>query len=102
MRRRAEEDPDDPDYDDEEVQVQAAPVPAVSLGGREYEFKTEVLAMGQVTDGKTLPERLTAASAEGWDLVEIVDAGESRVLLLRRAKRTSREPRSVGFAPYRP
>ena len=50
-------------------------------------------------DGTTLADRLTRASADGWDLVEIIGAGERHAILLRKAKRPERPGRPVGFAP---
>ena len=64
-------------------------------GEREFEYRTEVLSLEQVLDGKTLGARLTAASAEGWHLVDIVDAGDRRVLVLRKLKKSERVARSV-------
>jgi hypothetical protein len=102
MALHAEEEPDEPDDPDEpEEAVATSPVPVVPTTGpsREYEFKLELISLDQVVDGKTLPEVLTKASADGWDLYEVIDAGDRRVFLLRRAKRNQREQRRVGFAP---
>ena len=102
MRIRTEEEPDEPDEPEEpEEPLAAATVPVVPTSGtsREYEFKLELMSLEQVTDGKTLPETLTKASADGWDLYNVIDAGERRGLLLRRAKRNEREQRRVGFKP---
>ena len=98
------EGPDeDPDFDPDEEPVQAlSQGPATSWGGgsdRDWEYRTEVLNLGQVADGTTLVEKLTSAATENWHLVEVIDAGESRVLLLRRQRKTEKERRSVGFAP---
>jgi len=103
MRDRAEEEPEDPDEpeepDEPAASVGAPLVPTVAPGGREFEFRVEMMSVEQVADGKTLPETLTKASADGWDLHEVIDAGERRALLLRRPKRNPREERRVGFAP---
>jgi hypothetical protein len=105
MRLRFEEEPepDEPDEPDEpEIDAVAGPgpmVPAVSMGGREYEYRTELLTAAQVTDGKTLAEKLTTASADGWDLVEIVAAGDQYAVLQRKPKSPKKEARPVGFAP---
>jgi len=101
MRARAEEDPDEPEEPDEpEAAGGSGPmVPTVGPAGREFEFKIEVVSLDQITDGKTLPERLGKASADGWDLHEVIDAGDRRALLLRRPKKNDRESRRVGFAP---
>jgi hypothetical protein len=66
---------------------------------REWEYSTEVLTVAQVVDGTTLVKILQAAAADGWELADVVDGGEKRVLLMRRSKRSSRESRRVGFAP---
>jgi hypothetical protein len=111
--RKSEYDPDelpliepdeDPEYEPEDLP--AAPTTLVrsgshgnGVGERDFEYRTEVLTVAQVADGKTLVEKLTAAAAEGWSLLQVVDAGEKRVLLLRRQKKSERERRSVGFAP---
>jgi hypothetical protein len=42
---------------------------------------------------------LHEAAADGWDLGDVIDGGDKRVLLLRRPKRSPRESRRVGFAP---
>jgi hypothetical protein len=111
--RKSEYDPDelpviepdeDPEYEPEDIP--AAPTTLVSgptnangLGDREFEYRTEVLSVEQLTDGKTLPDTLAAASSDGWHYVDVLDAGSNRVVLLRKARKTERERRSVGFAP---
>ena len=111
--RKSEYDPDelpviepdeDPEYEPEDIPaapatMMAGPAHANGAGERDFEYRTEVLTLEQVTDGKTLPDRLAALSSEGWHYVDVVDAGESRVVLFRKAKKTERERRSVGFAP---
>ena len=97
-----EEDPDDEPDEPEQPADGAAPtshVPSVGMPAREWEYSTEVLTLAQVVDGTTLVKVLQAAAAEGWELAEVVDGGEKRVLLMRRSKRSSRESRRVGFAP---
>jgi hypothetical protein len=74
-------------------------VPSVGMPAREWEYSTEVLTLAQVVDGTSLVKILQAAAADGWELAEVVDGGEKRVLLMRRSKRSSRESRRVGFAP---
>jgi len=104
----AEQDPDEPDEPDEPESPSSpdnganAPtrmVPSVGMPSREWEYSTHVLTLAQVTDGKTLVQVLKDSAGEGWDLAEIVDGGEKRVLLMRRPKRGQREARRVGFAP---
>lgn len=107
MRERLEEDLDFDDEDDDDdlddqpvatVPTQRTVVPPPE-GGRDYEYRTELLTAEQVTDGTTLASHLTRASADGWDLVDIVNAGERHAILLRRLKRTERNARQVGFTP---
>lgn len=107
MRERLEEEPEEPDEDPDEEPSAAtpalgAPLPSVSDGGREFEYRTEVVTSAQVVDGTTLSGQLTKASADGWDLVDIINAGDDHAILLRRAKRTERNARPVGFTPLRP
>jgi hypothetical protein len=106
MSGRSEEDPDeDPDEPDEPnhpgdgVAIATQAVPTVGLPLREWEFSTQVLTLAQVVDGVTLVKVLKQAGEDGWDLTDVIDGGEKRVLLLRRPKRSSRESRRVGFAP---
>ena len=97
-----EEDPDvEPDEPDQPSDGGAPTthVPSVGLPAREWEYSTEVLTLAQVTDGSTLVKVLQASALEGWELADVIDGGEKRVLLMRRSKRSSRESRRVGFAP---
>ena len=105
MRERLEEEPE-PEEPEEEPERAAAPgrmVPSVaSDGGREFEYRTELVSEQQVLDGTTLAERLTKASTDGWDLVDIIGAGSGHTILLRRARRSERSARPVGFTVPRP
>jgi len=74
-------------------------VPTVGLPLREWEFSTEVLTVAQLVDGVTLVKLLKASGADGWELSDVIDGGDKRVLLMRRPKRSARESRRVGFAP---
>jgi hypothetical protein len=47
----------------------------------------------------TLVKTLKESGADGWELTDVIDGGEKRVLLMRRPKRSSVESRRVGFAP---
>ena len=101
-----EDDPDDdPDEPDEPEQpgdgsaTATRPMLSVGLPSREWEYSTQVLTVAQVTDGTTLVKLLKDAGADGWELADVIDGGEKRVLLLRRPKRSERESRRVGFAP---
>jgi hypothetical protein len=103
MRMRDEEEPE-PDEEPEPGEEPVAPPPGSSLvptvpggAGREFEYRTELVSQAELADGKTLPERLTRASADGWDLVDIIQAGDQHVILLRQPKKAPREARPVGF-----
>ena len=99
--------PDEPDEDpelepDEEPMTDLTQSPSLTAAGggeRDWEYRTDVLSVGEIADGQTLVQRLTEAGTDSWHLVEIIDAGESRVLLLRRHRKPQKERRSVGFAP---
>jgi hypothetical protein len=106
MGHRSEEDPDeDPDEPDEPnhpadgAAVGAQMVPNVGLPSREWEFSTQVVTVAQLVDGVTLVKVLKKAGEDGWDLTDVIDGGDKRVLLMRRSKRSGRESRRVGFAP---
>lgn len=105
MRERLEEEPEpDEEPDETPAAVATAPggqVPSVSDGGREHEYRTDLLTAAEVVDGATLAGQLTKASADGWDLVDIINAGDRYAVLLRRAKRPERSARPVGFTPPR-
>jgi hypothetical protein len=104
VTEHAEEEPEEPEEPDEPGPDNgaAAPtrmVPTVGLPGREWEFSTRVMSVAEIADGTTLVNVLKEAGADGWDLAEVIDGGDKRVLLMRRPKRASREARRVGFAP---
>jgi hypothetical protein len=102
---------DDPDEDPEEPEQPSRPgdgvsapglVPSVGLPLREWEFSTQVLTVAQVVDGTSLVKLLKEAGVDGWELTDVIDGGDKRVLLMRRPKHSARESRRVGFAPPRP
>lgn len=103
VRTRLEDEPDEPDEPEEPAPDGAAArtslVPTVGMPNRDWEYSTKVLSLAEVNDGTALVKALTTAGADGWDLAEIVDGGDKRVLLLRRPKRSGRETRRVGFSP---
>ena len=105
MRTHLEEEPDEPDEPesptgpDNGAMAPTHMVPTVGLPSRDWEFSTQVLTVAQVADGTTLVKVLKDSGADGWELAQVIDGGDKRVLLLRRAKRPQREPRRVGFAP---
>ena len=100
---RSEEIPEE--EPDEEPEPEPAPsqaagatvVPSVGSPSREFEYRTEDVAVGDVAT--RLAELLTEASKEGWDFVQVVDAGDRRVILFRRGKRSERHAHPVGFFP---
>ncbi len=96
-----DEDPDEPEQPDHPGDGAAAVgvVPTVGLPLREWEFSTQVLTVAQLVDGVTLVKLLLQAGTDGWELTDVIDGGEKRVLLMRRPKRSARESRRVGFAP---
>jgi len=109
MRPRFEEEPapiivpepDDPEAPDDEPAATAGAatlVPTVDAPSeREYEYRVDVLTVAQVLDG-TIATRLGEASHDEWNLVDIVDAGDKKALLLRRRKQKQSSRRPVGFA----
>jgi hypothetical protein len=105
MAIRAEEDPDDePDEPEQPASPDGAAsatslVPNVGLPNREWEYSTHVLTIAQVVDGTTLVKVLKEGGTDGWELADVLDGGDKRVLLMRRPKRSTRESRRVGFAP---
>ena len=106
MDHRFEEDPDEePDEPAQPAQPDGARgtatglVPAVGLPNREWEYSTRVLSVAQVADGVTVVKVLHEAAADGWELASVLDGGDTRVILMRRPKRSARESRPVGFAP---
>jgi hypothetical protein len=110
--RKSEYDPDelpviepdeDPDYEPEDIPAAPSSMVRSSVhsdgaGDIDFEYRTEVLTLDQVADGHTLADTLATASTDGWHYVGVVDAGERRVVLLRKMKKPQRERRSVGFA----
>lgn len=77
----------------------ATAVPSLGFPTREFEFRTDDISPAELGDGKTLAERLGEASKDGWDFVQVIDAGDKRVVLLRRTKRAEKQARPVGFFP---
>jgi hypothetical protein len=72
-------------------------IPSVTPGSGKLQFRTEILTSKQLTDGKSLVKLLTEASAENWDLVEIVSVGERFVVVLRTVRQNGPDARQVGF-----
>jgi hypothetical protein len=102
MGPQFEEEPDEepePSSPDGARGAAAGLVPSVGFPSREWEYSTKVLTVAQVVDGVTLVKLLQEAAADGWELGDVIDGGDKRVLLMRRPKRSPRESRRVGFAP---
>ena len=104
MGLRSEEDPDEepeeqPNHPGHGAASGTGILPNVGLPLREWEFSTQVLTVAQLVDGVTLVKLLKASGADGWELSDVIDGGDKRVLLMRRPKRSARESRRVGFAP---
>jgi hypothetical protein len=102
MAESFEEEPEPAPEEPEETPAAEAPsiiptVDAKSSEGRDFAYRTELLTSEKLTDGKALAELLTKTSAEGWDLVEIISAGQRHVVLLRKPNRESHQSRRVGF-----
>lgn len=92
MRERLEEDPEH-----EEASPSQSAIPTVAPVGREFEYRTDALTNADVTKGTKLIELLNKSAADGWDLVEIINAGDSHVVLQRKGKPPKRDSRRVGF-----
>ncbi len=101
MEPRSEEEPDEPEEPEPDgaARTSSGYLPTVEPPPREWEWSTKVITVAQVSDGVTLIKLLAEAGAEGWELSDVIDGGEKRVILLRRSKHTARESRRVGFAP---
>ena len=93
------EEPDSPGGPDNGAAAPARMVPTVGFPSRDWEFSTHVMTVAQVADGTTLVKVLKEQGTDGWELAQVIDGGDKRVLLLRRPKRPQREARRVGFAP---
>lgn len=94
-------EPDEPEVEPDPVATGSGPamVPAVPApADREYEYRVEVITVQEVLDGKSLPDLLSKASHEEWNLVEILDAGEKKAILLRKRKEKQQDRRPVGFS----
>ena len=108
MAAHDEEEPDEPDEEPDSpgapdgAPAQARLIPSVGLPGRDWEYSTRVLSVAEIADGTTLVKVLTESGTDGWELAQVVDGGDKRVLLMRRPKRGQREARRVGFAPPSP
>ena len=93
------DEPDEPSGPDNGAMAPTRMVPTVGLPGRDWEYSTQALTVAQVADGTTLVKVLKESGTDGWELAQVIDGGDKRVLLLRRPKRPQRQARRVGFAP---
>ncbi len=97
---RADEEPEEPETEPQPSSSTTSPAVVVappSSQGVAFDYRTEVLTAAQILDGTTLPEKLGKESAEGWDLVDLVQAEDRHVILLRKPKKPDRSERRVGF-----
>jgi hypothetical protein len=93
-----DEDPDEPDDEPAAAAATATIVPRVDAPSeREYEYRIDVVSVAEVLDG-TIAEKLGEASHDDWNLVDIIDAGDKKALLLRKRKQKESSRRPVGFA----
>ena len=65
-------------------------IPSVGLPSRDWEYSTKVISLSDIADGTTLVKVITEGAAEGWELAQVIDGGDKRVLLMRRPKRGQR------------
>lgn len=97
---RADEEPEEPETEPQSPSApsaQAVVVAPAGAPGVAFEYRTEVLTAEQVLDGTTLPEKLAQESTDGWDLVDLIQAQDKHVIILRKPKKTDRGERRVGF-----
>lgn len=96
---RADEEPEEPETEPEPSSSATSPAVVIAPPGQgvAFDYRTEVLTASQVLDGTTLPEKLAKESAEGWDLVDLVQAEGKHVIILRKPKKPDRAERRVGF-----
>jgi hypothetical protein len=95
-----DEDPGEPDDDPAAAAGTGTMVPRVDSPSdreREYEYRVDVVSLAEVLDG-TMAEKLGEASHDDWQLVDIIDAGDKKALLLRKRKQKESSRRPVGFA----
>ena len=94
------DEPDEPDADPEPAAAVPAPgmVPSVgSRGDLQYDYRVDAITNAELLDGKSLPRLLAEATEGEWHLVDIIDAGDRKAVLLRKRKDTRPERRPVGF-----
>ncbi len=93
-----DEEPDEPEAEPAAAAATGTLVPRVEAAvEREYEYRVDVVTVAQVLDG-TIAEKLSDASHDEWQLVDIIDAGDKKALLLRKRKQKESARRPVGFA----
>ncbi len=97
---RADEEPEEPEIEPQSPSTpatQALVVAPAATQGVAFDYRTEVLTAAQMLDGKTLPDKLAQESSDGWDLVDLLQAQDKHVILLRKPKKPDRGERRVGF-----
>ena len=95
-----EEEPDEePEPEPSGQGAVTTAVPSLGFPVREFEFRADEVSIDDLGDGGSLAARLTQASKDGWDFIQVVEAGDRRLLLMRRVKRSERQARPVGFMP---
>ncbi len=103
-RNEEEPEPDEPEIPEIEPETApaaaAAMVPAVAAPvDRDYEYRVESLTTAEVLDGKSLPGLLEDVSHEEWHLVDVIDCGDRKAVLLRKRKEKKPDRRPLGFFP---
>jgi hypothetical protein len=96
LEPRLQDDDEEPD----QVVNATSPLPTVPPPARTWEYRVEAIAVSELTDVSGFAAKLNEVADEGWDLFDITDAGDRRLLVLRRPKQPSREQRRVGFLPH--
>jgi hypothetical protein len=90
-------EPDEPGDDEASAPVAGMAMPAGGTGP-DWEYRVDELG-NPVGSADQLARTLNEAAGDGWHLVQILDAGDRKLAVMRRPKRRDRPPRPVGFAP---
>ena len=88
----------EPEPEPEVEAVGAAPqAPVVEGPPRAFEYRAVALALDDVGDGEKLASLVNGEAEQGWDLVQVVPAAGSLLVLLRRLKKQEPRASRVGF-----